>query len=72
MRLLAYPNGGPRDFDAGTMAAAERAGYEAAVTTVDGLNDETTPQFAVRRSVVYPERGPVDLLKALRYAWAGD
>lgn len=71
IQLLAYPNGGRQDFDARTIAAAERAGYDAAVTTVDGLNDLTTPRFTVRRSVVYPERGPVDLLKALRYAWAG-
>jgi len=71
IRLLAYPNGGQQDFDATTIAAAAQAGYGAAVTTMDGFNDGTTPPFTIRRTVMYPERGPVDLIKALRHAWAG-
>lgn len=68
MPLLAYPNGTVRDFDAVTVDAARRAGYSAAVTTVDGFADAATPPYETYRSVVYPERGPLDVLDAVRNA----
>ena len=54
---VAYPNGGAPDYDAGTLAAAEAAGFENGVTTRKGVNGRGTPRFEVRRVVVYPERG---------------
>lgn len=66
--LLAYPNGTSRDFDQVTTAAAAHAGYQAALTTVDGFADPSTPRYEVSRSVVYPERGPLDVLNAIRNA----
>jgi peptidoglycan/xylan/chitin deacetylase (PgdA/CDA1 family) len=59
--LLAYPNGGPDDFDRVTEEAAHNAGYRAAVTTIPGRNSARTPPFRVRRFVVGPERGVVGL-----------
>ena len=56
--LLAYPNGGPADFGPGTVESARRAGYRAAVTTIDGWNDRETDPFALRRFLMYPEWGP--------------
>lgn len=71
VELLAYPNGTPRDFTETTTAAAARAGYQAAVTTIDGFNRASTPAFEIRRSVLYPERGALDLAMTLRDARRG-
>lgn len=57
VKLLAYPNGMHGDFSDDTEAAAERAGYRAAVTTVPGWNRPGTERFALRRQVMFPERG---------------
>lgn len=59
--LLAYPNGTRRDYDAVTIAAAAWAGHRYAVTTLDGWNRSSVPPFEIRRSVMYPERGLLDL-----------
>lgn len=64
--VLAYPNGTARDYTAATITAAQRAGYRFAVTTLDGRNDAGTPPYEIRRCVVYPQRGPADLLLAMR------
>ncbi len=69
---LAYPHGGPPDYNAATVIAAKAAGYSWAVTTREGFTTNTTSPLEVRRCVVYPERGIVDLLAQLRYifqAW---
>lgn len=66
--LLAYPNGTERDYDDATVAAAQAAGFDFAVTTRDGLNHREVGPYDVRRSVLYPERGPRDLLVSLSQA----
>jgi peptidoglycan/xylan/chitin deacetylase (PgdA/CDA1 family) len=55
--LLAYPNGRVGDYDHTTMAAARRAGYTHAITTVPGWNRPSTPPYEVLRFVQQPERG---------------
>lgn len=57
--LLAYPNGRPDDFGAATVDSARRAGYRAAVTTIDGWNNLDTDPFLLHRFVIYPEWGPI-------------
>jgi len=64
---VAYPYGGPAEYDAESVAAAQQAGYRWALTTREGFTTAQTPPLEVRRCVVYPERGIVDLLAQLRY-----
>jgi peptidoglycan/xylan/chitin deacetylase (PgdA/CDA1 family) len=64
---IAYPHGGPQDYSAETLAAAEQAGYRWGVTTREGFANGSMTPLEVRRCVVYPERGVVDLLAQLRY-----
>lgn len=47
--LLAYPHGGPDDFDEDTVGAARSAGFRYAFTSMRGINDDTTPSFRLRR-----------------------
>jgi peptidoglycan/xylan/chitin deacetylase (PgdA/CDA1 family) len=61
VRLLAYPNGLRRDYDATTIAAARSAGYSHALTTVRGRNLRSTAPYELRRFVVQPERGVAGL-----------
>jgi peptidoglycan/xylan/chitin deacetylase (PgdA/CDA1 family) len=55
--LLAYPNGKRPDYSPATIAAAARAGYTHAVTTVEGWNRPVTQPYEVHRFVQQPERG---------------
>jgi peptidoglycan/xylan/chitin deacetylase (PgdA/CDA1 family) len=55
--LLAYPNGKRPDYSRATIAAAARAGYTHALTTVEGWNRSATEPYEVRRFVQQPERG---------------
>jgi peptidoglycan/xylan/chitin deacetylase (PgdA/CDA1 family) len=64
---LAYPHGGPPDYDADTLTAAAAAGYSWGITTREGFSSIDTPALEIRRCVVYPERGVIDLLAQLRY-----
>jgi len=64
--LLAYPNGTRLDYGPETVDAARAAGHGFAATTVDGWNRPAVPPFEVRRSVVYPERGLLDLAVTVR------
>lgn len=64
--ILAYPNGRFADFDGATMTAAGRAGHSYAITTQPGWNTRSTHRYQIRRWVMNPERGPVDLLKIVR------
>jgi peptidoglycan/xylan/chitin deacetylase (PgdA/CDA1 family) len=57
VRLLAYPNGKPGDYDEATVAAAEDAGYRHALTTRPGLNTSTTPALELCRVVLEPHQG---------------
>jgi len=70
--VLAYPNGSAADYASGTLKAAQRAGHSHAVTTRPGVNKATTPRFEVRRIMMNPERGAVELAKILRDAVTGD
>ena len=47
--ILAYPNGGRRDYNRASVDAARMAGYRAAVTTVEGFNQSKTSRFELRR-----------------------
>ena len=47
--LFAYPNGKQVDFDLSIKDLLRQAGYRAAVTTLDGLNDASTDPFEMRR-----------------------
>jgi peptidoglycan/xylan/chitin deacetylase (PgdA/CDA1 family) len=49
VRLFAYPNGGPEDFDAATKRILRDAGFDGATTTMWGANDGTTDPFELRR-----------------------
>jgi hypothetical protein len=55
--LLAYPNGKRADYSRATVAAAARAGYSHALTTVEGWNGPSTEPYEVHRFVQQPERG---------------
>lgn len=67
---LAYPNGGPRDYDADTLAGAQAAGYRGAVTTIEGWNRRDTPPLEMRRFVMDPVRGRGGLRALVRASGA--
>lgn len=48
-RVFSYPNGGPDDFDAGTIAAVKRAGLMYAVTMIEQPNPPNVDPYRVRR-----------------------
>jgi peptidoglycan/xylan/chitin deacetylase (PgdA/CDA1 family) len=69
--LLAYPNGKRPDYSRATIAAAARAGYTHALTTVEGWNRPATEPYEVRRFVQQPERGAPGLaLVPLHPVWS--
>lgn len=70
--VLAYPNGGASDYGASTQEAARRAGHSHAVTTRPGVNKATTPRFEVRRIMMNPQHGAVELTKIMRDAVGRD
>jgi len=49
---FAYPNGGPDDFDEGTIAALREAGLAYGVTTIEGTNAGIVDPYRVRRYVI--------------------
>jgi hypothetical protein len=49
---FAYPNGGPDDFDEGTIAAVREAGLAYGVTTIEGTNAGMVDPYRVRRYVI--------------------
>ena len=61
--LLAYPNGGPLDFDGHSIAAARAVGHTGACTTTARSVTAQTPPFALHRYVVSPRRGVVEFAK---------
>jgi peptidoglycan/xylan/chitin deacetylase (PgdA/CDA1 family) len=65
VRLLAFPNGTARDYDANTIAVASETGYTHAVTTRLGINGPRTPRFEARRIIVRPETGVPGLARPL-------
>jgi peptidoglycan/xylan/chitin deacetylase (PgdA/CDA1 family) len=64
--MFAYPNGRASDFDASTRRIVEEEGFDLAVTTVAGSNDESTDPFALHRTGMW---GADPRLSALRLAW---
>jgi peptidoglycan/xylan/chitin deacetylase (PgdA/CDA1 family) len=69
--LVAYPNGKRPDYSRATIAAAGRAGYSHALTTVEGWNRPVTAPYEIRRFVLQPERGVPGLaLVPLHPLWA--
>jgi peptidoglycan/xylan/chitin deacetylase (PgdA/CDA1 family) len=64
--LLAYPNGGPADYDAHSIAAARSTGHVGACTTVPGTSRRDTPPYELRRYVMSPRRGVLELAKAFK------
>lgn len=56
---LAYPNGRLGDWDDGTVADARAAGFQSAVTTVEGINHPGPDPFAIRRISVGDDHLPV-------------
>jgi peptidoglycan/xylan/chitin deacetylase (PgdA/CDA1 family) len=65
--IIAYPHGGPDDYDQRTTAIARGAGYSWGVTTREGFALDTAVPLEIPRCVVYPERGRIDLIAQLRY-----
>jgi peptidoglycan/xylan/chitin deacetylase (PgdA/CDA1 family) len=63
---LAYPNGGPGDFNGDTVAAARAAGFRYAATGVDGWNGPATPPYELHRIFVTAASGPRGLVRALK------
>jgi peptidoglycan/xylan/chitin deacetylase (PgdA/CDA1 family) len=51
-RTFAYPNGGPDDFDEGTIAALREAGLAYGVTTIEGSNARVVDPYRIRRYVI--------------------
>ena len=69
--LLAYPNGKRPDYSRATIAAAARAGYSHAGTTVEGWNRPGTEPYEVHRFVQQPERGAPGLaIVPLQPVWS--
>jgi len=58
VRFFAYPNGKPVDFSSNIKDHLQRLGYEAAVTTIDGMNSESTDLFELRRRSPWEEYLP--------------
>lgn len=59
VRHLAYPNGRQGDWSAATIAAAQAAGYESAVTTLDGINEPWADRYTLRRVCIGDETVPL-------------
>jgi peptidoglycan/xylan/chitin deacetylase (PgdA/CDA1 family) len=64
---IAYPHGGRQHYTAETVRIAADAGYRWGVTTREAFTTSATAPLEVRRCLVCPERGVVDLLTQLRY-----
>ena len=67
VRLFAYPNGEPGDFDKGIQGILEDFGFDAAFTTIHGRNRFNTDRFALRRLWI----GPNDDLPIFKAKLAG-
>jgi peptidoglycan/xylan/chitin deacetylase (PgdA/CDA1 family) len=69
---VAYPHGTAAHYDTCTLQAARDAGYRWGITTREGFSGPGTPALELRRCVMYPERGIVELLAQMRYLARGD
>jgi peptidoglycan/xylan/chitin deacetylase (PgdA/CDA1 family) len=69
INLFAYPNGKQPDFDLSVKDLVRQAGYKAAVTTLDGLNDVSTDPFEMRRRSPWETHLPCFAAKLLHVYW---
>jgi peptidoglycan/xylan/chitin deacetylase (PgdA/CDA1 family) len=67
--LFAYPNGKQPDFDLSIKDLVREAGYKAAVTTLDGLNDRSTDPFEIRRRSPWEPDLPCFATRLLHVYW---
>ena len=69
INLFAYPNGKQPDFNLSVKDLVRQAGYKAAVTTLDGLNDVSTDLFEMRRRSPWEADLPCFAVKLLHGYW---
>jgi peptidoglycan/xylan/chitin deacetylase (PgdA/CDA1 family) len=69
IRLFAYPNGKPGDFDLPIKAFLRDAGYIGALTTVDRLNAQDVDLFEIGRKSPWEESVPGFALTLARNWW---
>lgn len=72
VELFAYPNGKESDFSSRTKRLLTDAGYNAAVTTVSGLNGGETDLFELRRLNPWEEHLPSFAVKTMLKYWKGN
>src|SRR5262249_16734332 len=67
VRFLAYPFGGPQHFNREVEELAQAAGYEAALSTVRGVNGGGADLFAVKRLGVFDDPPAIFAFKLSRW-----
>jgi peptidoglycan/xylan/chitin deacetylase (PgdA/CDA1 family) len=67
VRFLAYPFGGPQHFNHATEELTQAAGYDAAVSTIRGVNVGGTDRFAVKRLGVFDDPPAIFAFKLSRW-----
>ena len=66
---FAYPSGREIDFSEASKQAVQNAGYEAAVSTLWGVNHPATDRMELRRGQPWEDQGPVFAAKFDWYQW---
>jgi peptidoglycan/xylan/chitin deacetylase (PgdA/CDA1 family) len=69
IRLFAYPNGKPGDYDLSIKAFLRDAGYICALTTIDRLNAQDVDLFEIGRKSPWEESVPGFALRLARNWW---
>lgn len=72
VRYFAYPNGREEDFNAGNKDALRAAGYEAALSTIWGVNRRSTDRWELRRGQPWENDPAVFAYKLDWYQWVND
>jgi peptidoglycan/xylan/chitin deacetylase (PgdA/CDA1 family) len=67
VRFLAYPFGGPQHFNREVEELAQAAGYDAALSTVRGVNAGGVDRFAVKRLGVFDDPPAIFAFKLSRW-----
>ncbi len=69
---FSYPYGTIRDFSDEIKEVARAAGYENACSSINGVNDDATDKFALRRTKIEQEDGPLFhwILRGCIDSWA--
>ena len=55
IRYFAYPNGEPGDFNSNIKTIVQNAGFDCALTTIEGYNDLTNDLFELKRVPLEPD-----------------